>query len=69
MSQRDEECKVLFVIAISIHTDAEPSVLKDGPKAQVGLDFDTTETYDGDGRVSWLGAHPPEGTFEWMALN
>lgn len=44
-----------------------PSVkwgMKDGPHSVLGLDFDTMPKEEGDGRVTYIGALPPEGTLE-----
>jgi len=36
-------------------------LLKDGPKSIRGYDFETMPKVEGDSRVTWEGAHPPEG--------
>src|SRR5690242_13026498 len=45
------------------------SIIVNGPKAKAGLDFDTMERLDGDGRVSWVGAHPPDGVLSTLFSN
>lgn len=39
-------------------------IMKGGPKSVKGVDFDSCEKHEGDGRVTFVGAHPPEGTIQ-----
>lgn len=38
--------------------------MKDGPKSIRGYDFETMPKEEGDNRVTYVGAHPPQGNCE-----